>query len=163
MFRKIVWATDGSELASRALPFVTDLARPGATEVIVLHVNPLLVGRAGGYSVLLDEDDVRAGLAAEVERLREQGYRARLDVITTSGSIPDAIADVARHARAELIVVGTHGYGFVRSTLMGSVTKRLLHLSPCAVLAVPVTHLPECAAEQAEPAGEPAEEAEPAR
>lgn len=151
MFRKIVWATDGSELASRALPFATELAEPGATELIVLHVNPLLVGRAGGHSAPVDEDEVRTGLAAEVERLREQGYRARLDVITTSRSIPDAIADVARHARAELIVVGTHGYGSVRSTLVGSVTKRLLHLSPCAVLAVPVTHLPERTAEQATP------------
>jgi hypothetical protein len=47
-------------------------------------------------------------------------------------------------------VVGTHGYGFVRSTLMGSVARRLLHLTPCAVLAVPGTGLSESVAESVE-------------
>jgi nucleotide-binding universal stress UspA family protein len=38
---------------------------------------------------------------------------------------------------ADLLVVGTHGKGWVERALLGSVTERLLHLLPTSLLVVP--------------------------
>ncbi len=58
MFRTIIWATDGSETADRALPYAKELAGGADGRLIVVHSKELLVGRAGGHPVLADEDEV---------------------------------------------------------------------------------------------------------
>jgi nucleotide-binding universal stress UspA family protein len=49
------------------------------------------------------------------------------------------IVDAARAFGADLIVVGTRGYGAVRGMVVGSVTQRLLHVADCPVLVVPAS------------------------
>ena len=60
MFETIVWATDGSELADRALPLVTELARVHGAKIVAVHANELLAGRFGGAPMLADEDELRS-------------------------------------------------------------------------------------------------------
>jgi nucleotide-binding universal stress UspA family protein len=48
------------------------------------------------------------------------------------------IVDEAAAWRADIIVVGSHGKGWVDRLLIGSVTEDLLNNLPCAVLVVPV-------------------------
>jgi universal stress protein E len=50
----------------------------------------------------------------------------------------DMIVDEAKAWRADVIVVGSHGKGWVDRLLIGSVTEDLLNNLPCAVLVVPV-------------------------
>ena len=50
----------------------------------------------------------------------------------------DTILDEAAAWRADVIVVGSHGKGWVDRLLIGSVTEDLLNNLPCAVLVVPV-------------------------
>jgi nucleotide-binding universal stress UspA family protein len=57
-----------------------------------------------------------------------------------------AILDEAAAWRADVIVVGSHGKGWVDRLIIGSVTEDLLNNLPCAVLVVPVPR-----PEQAEP------------
>src|SRR5690348_12489183 len=132
MFRKIVWATDGSELAARSLPFARDLAREPGTERDVLHIDQLLVGRAAGHS----------GLAGQVDELKAAGVDARFVVVRESTTaVGNEIARVAEAEQADLVVIATHGRGFVGTILHGSVAKKLLHGVACPVLVVPVEHL----------------------
>ena len=48
MFRKIVWATDGSEGADRALDQARELASGSGTTLFALHVEPYFVGAVLG-------------------------------------------------------------------------------------------------------------------
>jgi nucleotide-binding universal stress UspA family protein len=50
----------------------------------------------------------------------------------------DTIVDEAAAWRADVIVVGSHGKGWVDRLLIGSVTEELLNNLPCGVLVVPV-------------------------
>ncbi len=47
------------------------------------------------------------------------------------------IADVAREAEADLIVIASRGRGPFAGALLGSTTQRLLPIASCPVLVVP--------------------------
>ncbi len=48
----------------------------------------------------------------------------------------EAIVRVATEWEADLIVVGSHGYGFWDRMLLGSVSDAVVHHAPCSVLVV---------------------------
>jgi nucleotide-binding universal stress UspA family protein len=138
MFKTVLWATDGSETAARALPFALGLAETDKAKLVVAHAREIFVGRGGGYPVLADEAELRAQIERQVNELRTGGLDATYVVRTcTSGHAARTIADIAEETGADLIVVGTHGYGRVANLLLGSVTQGLLHAAVCPVLAIP--------------------------
>ena len=54
-----------------------------------------------------------------------------------AGDIPELVAHAATEVDADLIVLGTHGHGGIKSAVLGSVARGLLHTSTCPVLAIP--------------------------
>ena len=138
MFKTIIWATDGSEAAERALPTALDLTAQASGTLLVVHADARLGGRASGVPMIADEEDVESKLRSKVNELVESGIAASFRVIRGTAKDPaDLIAEVAREVDADVIVVGTRGHGRVAGMLLGSVTQRLLHVAPCPVLAVP--------------------------
>ncbi len=138
MFKTVIWATDGSEAADRALPTALELWAEANGRLLVVHANERLGGRAGGAPVLADEEDLQSKLVSNVNDLVVSGVNATFHVVSALNTDPaDLIADVAKESDADLIVVGTRGHGRVAGMLLGSVTQRLLHVAPCPVLAVP--------------------------
>jgi nucleotide-binding universal stress UspA family protein len=138
MFKTIIWATDGSEAAERALPTALDLTAQANGTLLVVHADERLGGRASGVPVIADEEDVESKLRSKVAELVDSGIDASFRVIRGTAKDPaDLIADVAWQTAADVIVVGTRGHGRVAGMLLGSVTQRLLHVAPCPILAVP--------------------------
>jgi nucleotide-binding universal stress UspA family protein len=138
MFKTILWATDGSETAARGLPYAIRLAKHEQARLVVAHVREILAGRGGGYPVLADEDELRARLRGQVEELRQEGLEATLVLRTcTQGHVPRTLTGIARDEAADLVVLGTHGYGRFAGLVVGSVTQGLLHSGSCPVLAIP--------------------------
>ena len=137
MFETIVWATDGSELADRALPHVTELARLHHSKIVAVHANELLHGRFGGAPLLTDEPELRTKIEGQVAALRADGFEAELEVTSGSDEIADLIAKAANDLDADLIVVGTHGHGGFKAAVLGSVSRALIHSSCCPVLSIP--------------------------
>jgi nucleotide-binding universal stress UspA family protein len=140
MFETIVWATDGSDLADRALPLVTELALVHDSKIVVLHANELLAGRFGAAPMLADESELRASLGRRVDELRAEGFEADLKIQTGIRGVADLIAEAAEELDADVIVVGSHGRGAVGGALLGSVAKRLLHIAKCPVLVATPVH-----------------------
>ena len=140
MFETIVWATDGSEAADRALPYVKELADRFGAKVVAAHSEEFLLGpRAGGQPVHVDEDEMQAKIKGQVEELKNEGVDAEFK-LTGGPSLEGAahmIAKVARETEADLIVAGTRGHTALAGLLVGAVTQRLLHIAPCAVMAIP--------------------------
>jgi nucleotide-binding universal stress UspA family protein len=66
--------------------------------------------------------------------------------VLADGFAVEEICEVARERDAQLIVVGSHGWGPARRFLSGSVSTGLVHSAPCPVLVVrpgehPVRHM----------------------
>jgi nucleotide-binding universal stress UspA family protein len=138
MFKTVVWATDGSETADRALPYAKGLAGGRDKALVVVHVKELFVGRGGGYPVYADEDELLQKIEAQVEELRKAGFAVELEVATTATQGPAHVAaEIAAETGADVIVVGTRGHGPISGALLGSVAQHLLHDARCPVLAVP--------------------------
>ncbi|HET7566533.1 MAG TPA: universal stress protein [Gaiellaceae bacterium] len=142
MFETIVWATDGSELADRALLHVTELARIHRARIVAVHANELLYGRYGGAPLLVDEPDVREKIERQVIELRDAGFDVELELATGGSDVAALVAKAADAVGADLIVVGTHGHGAIAAAVLGSVARGLLHAASCPVLAVPPPRIP---------------------
>jgi nucleotide-binding universal stress UspA family protein len=150
MFKRVLWATDGSEAADRALPLAKTLASDGAGEMIIAHCEEHTMAGKGGpaYPRHPDEDDLRSKIDHQAAELSRDGVATKVLITRiTVGGAAHAIADTAADAGADVIVVGTRGHTPLTGLLLGSVTQRLLHLTPCPVLVVPET----------EPSGSPRE------
>jgi nucleotide-binding universal stress UspA family protein len=140
MFGVIIWASDGSEHADRALDYARELADANAARLLAVHVKEITVGRGAGYPVQLDEEEVERKIQGQAKDLTDAGINASYEQLAaTAGGAAHALADAASEVGAQLIVVGTRGQGPISGLLLGSVTQRLLHIAPCPVLAVPPT------------------------
>ncbi len=139
MPRTIIWATDGSENATRALPHATALLDGEGALLIEVHI---AVERSPDGPDPEPPDAPAANLAEEaqgrVTALAERGINAVLRVVNFPGMQPaQNIANLAAEVGADIIVVGTRGHSPVGGVLVGSVAQRLLEIAPCPVLVVP--------------------------
>jgi nucleotide-binding universal stress UspA family protein len=142
MYKKVMWATDGSEAAGKAMPHAKSLASEANGELVIVHCEELIAPgpRAGRYPVHADEPDIKTKIEREAAELKNQGLDVSVRLLATGAAgTAQAIAEAAREVQAEVIVVGTRGHTALGGLLLGSVTQRLLHLTPCPVLAVPST------------------------
>jgi nucleotide-binding universal stress UspA family protein len=144
VFKKIVWATDGSDSADKALAVAKMLATESGGELVAVHCEELtLPGKGGGsLPVAANEDDLRAKIERQVSDLSADGITATLETTRAKvGGAAHAIASAARAHESDAIVVGTRGHTPLAGLLVGSVTQRLLHIAPCPLIAVPTRDL----------------------
>lgn len=143
MFKKIVWATDGSESADHALEVAKPLVSQGGATLVAVHSVDFLSGgpRSAHLPVNADEDERQAKIAEQVAELARQGISARSKVVDAgSAGAAHTVAKAAEQERADLIVCGTRGHTPLVGLMVGSVTQRLLHIAQCPVLVVPAPH-----------------------
>ena len=140
MYKKVIWATDGSEAADRALSHARTIAAESGAPLVVVYCEEFtLPGKGGGsLPVHANEEDVQNKIDRQVAELSSDGVKATLQSTRSQvGGAAHAIAEIAEQEQADLIVVGTRGRTALGGLLLGSVTQRLLHISSCPVLAVP--------------------------
>jgi nucleotide-binding universal stress UspA family protein len=144
-FRTIVAAIDFSETSEDALRVACDLASSQPSTLHLLHVIPDARQQAWSieapgldFSALQQESIADAERALATRTLPATGPLTRVVRQVVSG-LPAAreIAQYAATHGADLIVVGTHGYGPVRRLVLGSVADHVVRMAPCPVLMVP--------------------------
>ena len=140
---KVLLAIDGSAHSSAALDAVATRAWPSGTELRVLTVNhsdwPLAwdpfftMASAHMDSVLEQQRDAPALLSCAVERLHERAPALPVTTKAVDGVPHEAIVEEAQTWGADLIVLGSHGYGRIQRAILGSVAAAVAVEAPCAV------------------------------
>ncbi|MBI4996293.1 MAG: universal stress protein [Rhodocyclales bacterium] len=123
----ILVATDGSRHAEAAADM--------AGKIAIATGLPLTVVSA----VLPSHNEQRrreAVVAVEAVKHQLAGSTAAVTGVVAEGRPEQVILDQARKAKADLIVVGTHGRTGLDRLLMGSVAERVIGFADCPVLAV---------------------------
>lgn len=138
MFTTIVWATDGSKNAARALPYAKALATGEGAMLVAVHiVHDPGDGNAERSPTAQAGNQDAITIRKLVGDLSHEGTNAILKVVDFVGPQPaQGIADIAEEVGADVIVVGTRGHSAIAGLLVGSVTQRLLSIAPCPVLSV---------------------------
>jgi len=123
----ILYATDGSPHARKALDWVADIAvRRRAKVIIVTAYEP--IPRDLGTPYL---EELMARRPAEGEAL----VREAAAVIDQQG-LPYEEEVLAQVRKVDLIVMGSRGRGRLEAALLGSVSQRVVQEAPCPVLIV---------------------------
>jgi nucleotide-binding universal stress UspA family protein len=143
MYKNVIWATDGSEAADRALTHAKALVAEGGGKLTVVYCEEFtLPGKGGGnFPIHANEAEIQEKIDRQVAELSANGTGATLQKTRSRvGGAAHAIAELATEDHADVIVVGTRGHTPLAGLLVGGVTQRLLHIARCPVLAVPPDH-----------------------
>ena len=132
---RILVPLDFSEASRAGLDAAAELAqRFGAEMLLLFVVEPLYY--AGDLGLLLEEQHRFAH--EEFRRLQPQlnrrGLRYRVSV--QDGAPYQVITEEAARAKADLIVMATHGRTGLSHVLLGSVAERVVRTARCPVLTV---------------------------
>ncbi len=123
IFRKILYATDWSEHSERTKKYIYPLYNVGASEIVIVHVIEN-VGKEG-------EDKRLNNLKQEFEQI---GFKTKSYLI--HGKPYKEIINLAAEEDVSLILMGSHGKGFIKGIMLGSVSQRVLEYSDRSVLIV---------------------------
>lgn len=149
MYRHIVVAIDGSEHADRAVSVAADLALTLGARLSLMHVvrhanlrdlEQDLMALEADEHVAFSKRDLLELVGRDV--LIEGEKRARdLGVIDVTleaaeGHPAEEIVRYADESAADLIVMGSRGLSNLPGLLVGSVSHKVIHLSPLPVLVV---------------------------
>ena len=146
---KILIATDGSKYSQRAVEKACEFLQNGQQndfKIIsavesVMPISGEPFGASNEYYASIQAELVKkAQLSVDdaekiiSERCGNENVSIRTEVF--KGAVKQTIVDEAKNFGADLIVVGSHGYGFIDRTFLGSVSDFTIHHAPCSVLVV---------------------------
>jgi nucleotide-binding universal stress UspA family protein len=148
-FTTIVWATDGSTHADRALEYASEAAEMSGGKLLVVHiVEKQVSSRVVGQNLYYGEDEIEQKVNDQAAELAAKaGFQTELYIVPSTVSVAKRIAQIARDASADVIIIGTRGRSALTGALRGSVTQRLLGLAHCPILAIPPLDQTEADAE----------------
>ena len=128
---KVLFCVDGSDESREAVKYA--LARKAifgtAPKFCLVHVSPTTVSQGADVAESSSSDS----LEQEVDALKAAFAATGIvpEEVTLTGTPGDAIAAFAHDKNASFIVMGSHGYGRIRSLLLGSTALRIA--SQCKV------------------------------
>jgi len=146
MYKKILVATDGSKLSRKAVEAASELAADFGAVLTIVRVVPHFQKTFFDGSSVLSIQEMTA-----IEKELEEKAQASLNqllkttvarhisvntVVTKSSNVSDALLKVAKKAKADLIVMASHGRGGIKRVLIGSETLQVLTHSEIPVLVI---------------------------
>ncbi|NWG02862.1 MAG: universal stress protein [Syntrophaceae bacterium] len=150
--KKILYATDLSDNSSYAFFYAIDLAKKHDATIILLHALEPIPAYAEVYGVMTEEfkKRQREGIIESMKKYL-QGFCQKAEsqvgspcvelvskILVPVGHPPEAILNAADEEGCDVIVVGTHGKGFLSHTFLGSVSKAVLHRTRKPVFIIPL-------------------------
>ena len=143
MFTKILLSSDGSDDALHAAQLAAIMARPAHAEVLILNA----FNMGATVSVIPVEALGCSETVIEACEAAQKDILKRTSAVLTGEGVPCRIRAemgepvattlrVAGEEKTDLIVVGSHGLGGFRASLLGSVSDGVAQRAPCPVLVV---------------------------
>jgi len=146
--QRILLPVDFSAPSIAAMHYGLDLARSLGAKATLLHVyglpnyvlpdgTALLANAEAIVKITEAADRELKGLIADAEKHED---KVPLDTKLVEGDPAREIIRIAGDEKYDLVVMGTHGRGFLERVLLGSVAERVVRKAPCPVLTLRAPH-----------------------
>ena len=134
----VLFPTDFSDNAERAFAYVESVVKSGARRVTLLHVqDKARLGKHLEHRLEEFNEIDRARLERLKQQLEEDGATdVRIEL--PYGAPTAEILERARQGRAGLVVMGSHGRGFISEMFLGSVSHNVARHAEAPLLLVPM-------------------------
>jgi nucleotide-binding universal stress UspA family protein len=150
--KKILYATDLSKNSSYAFLYATDMAKRHDAKIVILHAVEPLPAYIDAYTgITVDMKQKERGEIAEEIRGHLQEFCKRAEarigppcvslvskILVPRGHPPEEILNAADEEGCDVIVLGTHGKGFLAHAFLGSVSSAVLHRTRKPVFIIPL-------------------------
>ncbi|MBW2631952.1 MAG: universal stress protein [Deltaproteobacteria bacterium] len=142
MFKKILYPTDFSDVAHKALDFIVRLKDAGAREVVILHVIDKgsfdAIARYATKDILEIEKNLEERAMAEItpieEELKKKGFKVKIII---NRAVPFMeILRVETEEKVSAIVIGSHGMSNIAEMFLGSVSEKIIRKAKTPVLVI---------------------------
>jgi len=137
MISKILVPTDGSKAAQRAARYAVDLAKQLKASIIALSVidkrsftGQTVPSRQTARHVMEPIEDylreAAEGYTGEIGKLCDENGVQSKTVITAGHPVEDIVKEASK-AKADLIIMGSHGKSALAVAILGSVAYGVIH------------------------------------
>ncbi|SMO63426.1 universal stress protein [Fodinibius sediminis] len=138
---QLLFPTDFSETAHKALPFALDIAKRSGARLTLMHT----IEEPYDFAPMAQE--IKQQIRNRIESLfkeqlddilKNERYKdIEINIEIRNGPATYSILDLAEEMKADLIMMGTTGASGIDKILVGSTTSKVISQSPVPVLAVP--------------------------
>lgn len=161
-YRRILLVTDTSSYGKNAVQYLSGIRLSPITELSVMHVLPpvpikpspdfishtwptvpemvpFYINELNAEEVAMLREEEKAGkevLQQAINTLQESSNRGEIKSVLVRGDAASEIIQYAKDHEIDLIVAGARGESHIRSWLLGSVSRKLVHYTNCSVLIV---------------------------
>lgn len=141
MYKKILVPTDASDYSKRALMMALELAKHFQSEIILMHVTYTSQSYWGytisyGISVPQEELDRNGQIIIDSTLIDVPTEGLKLSTVIEAGNPASKILEYLHKEEIDLVVMGSHGYGSITGSVLGSVSQRVAQKAHCPVLLV---------------------------
>jgi len=150
--KKILYGTDLSKNSSFAFFYATDMARRHNAKIVMLHAIEPIPAYAAAYTGITDElkrkqqeetvEEIRTRLGDFCRKAEAEIGPPCVDLVSKilvpRGHPPEEILNAADKEGCDMIVLGTHGKGFLAHTFLGSVSSAVLNRTQKPVFIIPL-------------------------
>lgn len=138
MFKKVLYPTDFSACAEKALGYIRKLKEAGTEEVVVINVvdeRTVAYGLDVEVRFLLElEKEMKGGVEGIRKKLEGEGFKAK--AIVRKGIPFREIIKAADEENVSLIIMGSTGKSMLKEILLGSTSENVIRNSGRPVLTV---------------------------
>ncbi len=138
----ILASTDFSNASVNAVAYAAELALQLNARLILFHVYPIPVITSEAPISIPPLDEIEKNCLQDLEDSAkktglETGGRLKIECLCKCGFVAEEIAAAVKEKKADLVVMGMQGAGYVGENLSGSITTEFIKDSVCPVLSIP--------------------------
>ncbi len=150
--KKILYATDLSKNSSYAFLYAIDMAKKHNAKIVIIHAIEPIPRYAELYGTITEEfkkrqdeelkESMKNSLLRFCKKAEDQIGPPCLELVSkilvVRGHPPEEILNAASGEGCDVIVLGSHGKGFLAHTFLGSVSNAVLHRTRKPVFIIPL-------------------------
>ena len=138
MYKNILVPLDNSATDNKILEHIRPLAKMTKAHLVLVHVADGFGARLQNDLNLADSQEItddQAYLNKVRDALLRDGFLAKA-ILVQGGEPVDGILGVAAAESCDLIAMSTHGHGFIKDVILGSVADNLRHRTDIPILMI---------------------------